>query len=109
MPFGSLVACPEVGPLDHTKSLLWYSTVLQGIVAPFVLENLGCIGNETQLVDCPVATGDDVGSSDEDGGGTCDPFRGNGGTFVRVACGTSTAAGARSCPVGTHVNQHCVR
>jgi len=42
MPFGSLVACPEVGPLDHTKSLLWYSTVLQGIVAPFVLENLSC-------------------------------------------------------------------
>ena len=29
---------------------------MQGVLAPFVLENLNCTGAEAMLVDCPVAT-----------------------------------------------------
>lgn len=72
---------------------------VQDIVAPFALENLGCSGNESRLVDCPVVESDDV---DPEGGrgfvaGTdnpavCDPYI---GTFTTIICGTKEAAGAR--------------
>ena len=65
-------------------------------LAPFVLENLGCAGNESRLVDCPVFVNEDNG---QDYGGydygtnsaTCDPYK---DTFARVACGSSDTASA---------------
>ena len=74
-------------------------------MAPFVLESLGCSGDEARLLDCPVYDSDiatpaldysgyynfqDYINSD-----ICDPIMGGGGTFARVACGTSSAAGLR--------------
>lgn len=75
----------------------------QDVVAPFVLENLGCRGDEARLVDCPVFDSDiatppfdysrydyfvEYSSPD-----VCDTTLGDGGTFARVACGTSNSAG----------------
>ena len=77
-------------------------------MAPFVLENLGCSGDEARLVDCPVFDSDSASSStptndygsydyfrDYTNSGTCDPTMAGGGTFARIACGTSSAAGMR--------------
>ena len=66
--------------------------LLQDVVAPFVLENLGCSGDEARLVDCPVVADTPVRVSSPDSD-TCDPFAAGGGTFARIACGTSSAAG----------------
>ena len=83
--------------------------LIQEIAAPFVLENLGCIGDEARLVDCPVADSGDYSALAQDydydrsvlgyfrdygNAGTCDPFAAEGGTFARIACGTSSSAGA---------------
>ena len=75
----------------------------QEVVAPFVLENLGCSGDEAGLLDCPVFDSDTVTPSYDYNGDvyfrdytnsrTCDPTAGGGGTFARVACGTSSSAG----------------
>ena len=70
-------------------------------MAPFVLENLGCSGDEARLVDCPVEADTEPRdySSRYDyyyaysNPRTCDPFDAGGGTFARVACGSSSAAG----------------
>ena len=69
------------------------SVPVQDVVAPFALENLGCSGNETRLVDCPVAVPPAEGdySFYDYGQAVCDPYR---GTFARVACGSSQDAGA---------------
>lgn len=79
---------------------------LQEAVAPFALENLGCAGNETRLVDCPV----DDGSGEDDyydptyrdytNSAVCDPYR---GSFAEVACGTDTGAGVSA---STHAMRH---
>ena len=84
----------------------------QEVVAPFVLENLGCSGDEARLLDCPVFDSDTATpavddsiydySRDSINSGTCDPFAGGGGTFARVACGTSSSAGLR------HLSVLCV-
>ena len=76
--------------------------LMQEVVAPFLLENLGCSGNEARLVDCPVVVNGlrsyfsndyyDV-DSDYQNAGICDPFAADGGTFARVACGTISSAG----------------
>lgn len=85
-------------------------------VAPFVLEQLGCFGNESRLVDCPAYDGTPdpgldvegsydyyyryIGVFDYDRGdyffefpndGECDPFR---AAYARVACGTLTTSSA---------------
>ena len=70
-------------------------------MAPFVLENLGCSGDEARLVDCPVFVSDTATPTSDNGdyfrdytnSETCDPTAGGGGTFARVACGTSSSAG----------------
>eukprot|EP00892_Ulva_mutabilis_P007287 jgi/Ulvmu1/4930/UM204_0001.1 len=72
------------------------------IVAPFVLENLGCAGSESRLVDCPVFEEADTDGQndysyrfrDYTNSAECDPFA---GTFSQVACGTSTTADCRAC------------
>ena len=74
--------------------------LLQEIVAPFALENLGCTGTEARLLDCPVADSDEETPAPEydynyrfrdyTNSATCDPFA---GSFAEVACGTSDAAG----------------
>jgi len=69
-------------------------------VAPFVLENLGCSGNEERLVDCPVVAdtpvrifGSPYGPEYEYDFRTerCNPL--GLGNFVRIACGTTSSAG----------------
>lgn len=72
---------------------------VQDELAPFALENLGCIGNESRLTDCPafdptqdVSAEGQLDYDDIDYGtqtSICDPYQ---GTFARVACGTSEAA-----------------
>ena len=71
-------------------------------MAPFVLENLGCNGDEARLVDCPVVVDGLIRyfsgyfndfTSEYQNAGICDPFAADGGTFARVACGTITSAG----------------
>ena len=78
---------------------VYSSTPVQDVVAPFALENLGCSGNETRLLDCPIAVplaeGVDTGSFNDYTQAVCDPYREN---FVRVACGSSQDAGA---PIST--------
>lgn len=72
---------------------------MQAAVAPFVLENLGCSGAEARLVDCPVEAGTLARDYSFDYFGdysnfdTCDPFSAGGGTFARIACGTSSSVG----------------
>lgn len=71
--------------------------MLQEIIAPFALENLGCLGTETRLLDCPVAN-ETIGDDDDynyryseyTSPADCDPFS---GTFAQVSCGTSEVAG----------------
>ena len=68
---------------------------MQEVVAPFALENLGCTGNESRLLDCPVR---DVGGSrstdyryyDYATADSCDPAS---DSYAFVACGVSSAAG----------------
>ena len=74
----------------------------QEVLAPFALENLGCSGDEARLVDCPVFDSDAATTfdnsdyfGDNTNSRTCDPTAGGGGTFARVACGTSSSAGLR--------------
>lgn len=76
---------------------------MQGVLAPFVLENLNCTGAEERLVDCPgaLSTIFDNAYGDYYGYlpytqlrtvvGTCDPLQ---GTYVFVACGTLTGPGS---------------
>lgn len=66
---------------------------MQVELKPFALVNLGCLGNESRLVDCPVA-----GSTPDDGFTdysspdiSCDPYH---DTYARIACGSSDAASA---------------
>eukprot|EP00892_Ulva_mutabilis_P004523 jgi/Ulvmu1/2442/UM135_0002.1 len=95
----ALVACRQLGfssgLIQPSPQGFQFGNPDPAIVAPFALENLGCAGNESRLVDCPVEAFDDTYSSyeyfrfqdynDEN----CDPFR---GTFARIACGTSGSA-----------------
>ena len=84
----------------------------QEVVAPFVLENLGCSGDEARLLDCPVFDRDTATPALDDSvydyfldnvnSETCDPTDFDGGTFARVACGTSSSAGLR------HLSVLCV-
>ena len=73
--------------------------LIQEVVAPFVLENLGCSGDEARLVDCPVVPDTEPRDysydyfRDYSNPDVCDPFAAGGGTFARIACGTSSAAG----------------
>ena len=80
--------------------------MLQEIVAPFALENLGCLGTEARLLDCPAANEtirDDgdynyrffVYTTPAD----CDPYS---GTFAQVSCGTSEAAGVGQGALHSH-------
>ena len=79
---------------------LW---LMQEVVAPFVLENLGCSGTEERLVDCPVVADTEPRDysfdyfRDYSNSEVCDPFAAGGGTFARIACGTSSTAGAPVC------------
>eukprot|EP00892_Ulva_mutabilis_P007290 jgi/Ulvmu1/4933/UM204_0005.1 len=81
------------------------------ILAPFALENLGCTGDESRLVDCPVFvevestdyTPYDYRFRDYTNSDICDPFS---GTFAEVACGTSTMAGANCSDRALHVACH---
>lgn len=61
---------------------------VQQFQAPFVLENIGCAGNEDRLTDCPVEQGDYedtyVQSYYETPQIRCEPFR---QSFAFVACG----------------------
>lgn len=75
------------------------SCVVQETVAPFALENLGCTGNETRIMDCPVGLEDEPVYNDpyvayefrdNTNLAICDPYR---GTFADIVCGTSTASG----------------
>lgn len=81
---------------------------MQAELAPFALENLGCAGSESRLLDCPVH--DPTQSIDREGdprffdyfaeysnAGTCDPYRSN---YARVACGRSVDGSAT--PTLTH-------
>ena len=96
------------------ESCVTYDTLsrTQEVVAPFVLENLGCSGDEARLMDCPVFDSDiatptiayenDDYLRDYSNSATCDPFLARGGTYARVACGTSSSAGLyRICCVRT--------
>lgn len=71
---------------------------LQALSVPFVLENLGCTGRETRLVDCPVDEGDGLDYTpfpyDYSNPGLCGPYL---NTFARIACGGSTSAGVHLC------------
>lgn len=76
---------------------------MQVDLVPFVLENLGCVGDEMHLMDCPTAEGVIEGNIDGDYVGLynfaeyqpnsaiCDPYR---DTYARVACGSSDIASA---------------
>ena len=77
---------------------------MQEVVAPFALENLGCDGTEARLVDCPVVDIDEATAptsyvftsdyqyfQDYTNSAACDPFT---DSYARIACGTSSAAGA---------------
>eukprot|EP00892_Ulva_mutabilis_P007292 jgi/Ulvmu1/4935/UM204_0007.1 len=78
------------------------------VAAPFALENLGCTGDESRLVDCPVFVAEentdyapyDYRFREYTNSAACDPFA---GTFAEVACGTSTLAGAYT-PWRRHVS-----
>ena len=81
---------------------------VQAVLAPFVLENLGCTGNESRLFDCPVADSDDDGPADYSADdyieeysnpATCDPFS---DSYARIACGTSSAAGMHMAESGRY-------
>lgn len=89
-------------------------SLLQGIRAPMVLENLDCSGTEMKLVDCPGAM-DDVETVYTDYGVSairysfvyygefhtyCDPAR---GTYAFVACGQATESGASSPESGIYI------
>lgn len=73
---------------------------------PFALENLGCVGNETRLVDCPVF-GSETDVQDDipfpyqtyeySNPLSCDPYCGQ---FARVACGKGNSA--RDAPPISH-------
>ena len=96
-------ACLQETALSCMTYDTWYGT--HEVVAPFVLENLGCSGDEARLLDCPVFDSDTVTPAYDSSGfdyfedyinpETCDPIAGGGGTFARVACGTSSSAGLR--------------
>lgn len=74
---------------------------LQGILAPMVLENLGCTGDEARLVDCPGSQQSDLNDYGyiTDYGYTyygfrtdgCDPLE---PSYAFVACGNTTGPGA---------------
>lgn len=76
---------------------------LQGLRAPFVLENLNCSGTEERLLDCPgVMVDDPYGPFYEYYGNVyqygrfpsvCDPLL---GTYTIVACGNEIGPGAAS-------------
>lgn len=71
---------------------------LQGIMAPFLLGDLGCTGDEARLADCPA---DDtivprfrdtsIPRDYREPTQECDAFA---GTYAFVACGTAAQAGA---------------
>jgi len=79
---------------------------VQEELVPFVLENLGCAGDENSLLECPIAIPDydesfvrDYDSPaagfrgsnyDEYTSNLCDPYR---GTRAKVACGMLDSAG----------------
>ena len=64
------------------------SILVQDVLVPCALENLGCTGNETRLVDCPVATPPPDG---ENFAGACNPYI---RSYARVTCGSSRDVGA---------------
>lgn len=91
---------------------------MQDIATHFALENLGCTGLESRLVECPVeAAAEDEADTrgfysidydyrfrDSPNPSICDPFS---GTFARVACGSSRAAGMHlqlCLNAGTHMH-----
>lgn len=100
--------CRIANPLTQPQLHL-----LQDTAVPFALENLGCAGTETRLLDCPVVgrNADDsqgglnVRDYDYSNPSDCDPFS---GTFAEIACGTSGAAGVLhvvqtdNCQAGLH-------
>ena len=67
---------------------------LQEALVPFALENLGCRGDESRLVDCRVRDPSqddslpqaDYRFKDYSESASCDPYS---GTFAAVACGAS--------------------
>lgn len=75
---------------------------MQEVLAPFVIENLGCAGDEATLLDCPVAAVADGARGaerylyDDQGPDGCAPFRASrtdslAGSFAFVACSLGTA------------------
>lgn len=78
------------------------SVFIQEELAPFAMENPGCLGNETRLMDCPEFDPTQDGLSadydyrffelfrDYSNTQPCDPYS---GTFATVACGLGDAAG----------------
>lgn len=74
------------------------------MLVPFAVENLGCRGNESRLLDCPVET---LSLSALEGAGSfnntriCSPFF---NTYAFVACGTETSAGAAQWHRREHLN-----
>lgn len=56
-------------------------------VAPFVLGNLGCVGTEAALLDCPAA-------DERSRRTTCDPQSND---YAYIACGTLSTPGVSYC------------
>lgn len=88
-------------PVRLVRSAQSRSCGLQEEVVPFVLENLGCAGNESSLLDCPASDYleyerdySPIGSRgrfrDSYYNDACDPYS---ATYAKVACGMSASAG----------------
>ena len=103
LPHEFMPECLQVTALSCITYDTW--PCVQEVVAPFVLENLGCSGDEARLLDCPVFDSDTATPAldysgydyfrDYTNSDICDPTAAGGGTFARVACGTSSSAGLR--------------